>query len=33
MMDGIYQAIYKKFLAKTYAEANYLLQQMSMMSS
>ena len=26
---AIYQAIFKKFLAKTYAEANYLLQQMS----
>ena len=27
---AIYQAIFKKFLAKTYAEANYLLQQMKM---
>ena len=28
-MNTIYTAIFKKFLTKTYAEASYLLQQMS----
>lgn len=28
-MDAIYDDIFKKFLTKTYAEANYLLTQMS----